>query len=213
MEEITIREPEQIRQDCAKKLRVVRGPRLRAVLGYFLGEEWAIPTIAHLRLTADGCVVALVNGEHIIGECRGELIRSIHCIARRRALVATSWAISWPRSPRSSERYCHEIVPLGNPARRQYRDRGRLRSLTEPKGGRVGPSSKLQSARRVRCNTGQIAWRPSPWRRPPRFLAGQSLPTSPYIPWPPWRLWRPQWEPPHPLFLTGGYFQHPTEVV
>jgi hypothetical protein len=87
MEEITIREPEQIRQDCARKLLVVvRGPRLRAVLGYFLNETWAVPSIANLRLTADDCVVALINGEHIVGGCRGELIRAIHSIARMAGL-------------------------------------------------------------------------------------------------------------------------------
>ena len=53
MEETTIREPEQIRQDCAKKLlKVVPDPKLRAVLGYFLNEEWSEPIIADLRLTS-----------------------------------------------------------------------------------------------------------------------------------------------------------------
>jgi hypothetical protein len=84
MEETTIREPDEIRQACAKKLlRVVRGPKLRAILGYFLGETWAIPTIAQLRLTFDGCVVALVNGEHIVGGCRDDLIHGIHRVARK----------------------------------------------------------------------------------------------------------------------------------
>ena len=37
MEETTIRDPEQIRQGCRRKLlKVIRGDKARAVLGYFL---------------------------------------------------------------------------------------------------------------------------------------------------------------------------------
>jgi hypothetical protein len=62
--ETTIREPDQIRQDCAKKLlAVIRGPKLRAVLGYFLGEVLSIPSILDLRLTDDGRIVARLEGE------------------------------------------------------------------------------------------------------------------------------------------------------
>jgi hypothetical protein len=87
MEETTIREPEQIRQQCAKKLlRVVRGPELRAILGYFLNEEWTVPTIANLRLAFDGCVVALVGGDRVHVTCRHALIHTVHSISRKAAL-------------------------------------------------------------------------------------------------------------------------------
>jgi hypothetical protein len=86
MEGTTIREPEQIRRDCSEKLlRVIRGPKLRAVLGYFLGEVWAIPIIADLRLTSDGRLAAIIGGKDGSGVSfsgRDELIRSIHSIAQ-----------------------------------------------------------------------------------------------------------------------------------
>lgn len=90
MEETTIREPEQICQDCARKvLAVLRGPKLRAVLGYFVQEVWAIPEIADLRRTDAGRLVARLNGEPDfrvdLGDRRG-LIRAIHSVARRAGL-------------------------------------------------------------------------------------------------------------------------------
>ncbi len=90
MEETTIREPEQICQDCVKKLlKVVRGPKLRAVLGYFVREVWAIPWIADLRLTLEGRIVARIEGEKDfrvdLGGRKG-LIRAIHGNARMAAL-------------------------------------------------------------------------------------------------------------------------------
>ena len=90
MEETTIREPDQIRQDCSKKLSaVLRSPQLRAVLGYFLDEVWALPTITDLRLTAEGRVVARVedsSGFNADLSSRQELIRCIHSNARMAAL-------------------------------------------------------------------------------------------------------------------------------
>jgi hypothetical protein len=90
MEEITIREPEQICQGCRRKvLAVVRGPKLRAVLGYFLKELWAMPAIADLRLTIEGRIVARIDGEKDfrvdLGGRKG-LIRAIHSIAPKAAL-------------------------------------------------------------------------------------------------------------------------------
>jgi hypothetical protein len=90
MEETTIREPEPIRQDCARKLlTVVRGPKLRAVLGYFLGEVWAMPKIADLRLTVGCRVVARLEGKPDFGTdllCRQALIRCVHSAARMAGL-------------------------------------------------------------------------------------------------------------------------------
>jgi hypothetical protein len=90
MEEIRIREPEQICQDCARKvLAVLRAPKLRAVLGYFVREAWAMPEIADLRLTSEGRLVARLEGEKDflidLGERNG-LIRAIHRIARKAGL-------------------------------------------------------------------------------------------------------------------------------
>jgi hypothetical protein len=90
MEETTIREPERIRQDSARKLlRVIRGPKLRTVLGYFLGEVFAIPSVVDLRLTADGRIVALIEGKPDFRadlSNRSKLIRWVHSIARTAGL-------------------------------------------------------------------------------------------------------------------------------
>ena len=44
MTEPTLREPEQIRQDCVDKLRpIVTSGMFTAILGCLLGEDWAEP--------------------------------------------------------------------------------------------------------------------------------------------------------------------------
>lgn len=90
MEELTIREPEQISQGCAGKVfAAIRSPRVRAVVGYFLGEVWAMPEIADLRLTSDGRIVARLEGETEFSAdlgARESLIRAIHTLATRAGL-------------------------------------------------------------------------------------------------------------------------------
>ena len=90
MEELRIRKPEQIRQDCARKvLAVIRGAKLLAVFGYLVREFWAMPEIADLRLASEGRLVARLDDEKDfrIDLCeRKGLIRVIHCIARAAAL-------------------------------------------------------------------------------------------------------------------------------
>jgi len=90
MEEITIREPEQICQGCARKvLPVIRSPMVQALLGYFLREEGARPEIAELRLTWEGRIVARLEGAGEFGVdwgARESLIRAIHTVAARAAL-------------------------------------------------------------------------------------------------------------------------------
>ena len=90
MEELKIRKPEQIRQDCARKvLAVIHGAKLLAVFGYLVREFWAMPEIADLRLASEGRLVACLAGEEDfridLGARKG-LIRAIHCIARTAAL-------------------------------------------------------------------------------------------------------------------------------
>ena len=88
--EITIRDPDQICQDGAKKLlAVIRGPKLRAVLGYFFGHVWALPEIADLRRTIDDGIVARLEGEadfRIDFMTRKALISAIHSMARMAGL-------------------------------------------------------------------------------------------------------------------------------
>src|SRR5262249_19615162 len=53
----TLREPEQIRQDCARKLKQVQTSGMfTAILGCLLGEDWSTPRIEELLLTPDRCL-------------------------------------------------------------------------------------------------------------------------------------------------------------
>lgn len=83
--DLPIRVPDQIRQDCARKLRSVQvSDHFQAILGCLLGEDWTIPRLAELVITPDG---------HMIGRCYGEvafkaflgavedLIKNIHGVA------------------------------------------------------------------------------------------------------------------------------------
>ncbi|MCY3016295.1 MAG: hypothetical protein NT171_16605 [Planctomycetota bacterium] len=81
-----IREPDQIRQDCARKLRAVKvSDHFQAILGCLLGEDWTTPVLVEMVSTPDG---------HLLGRCEGEascqaflgetddLIRNIHGVAK-----------------------------------------------------------------------------------------------------------------------------------
>jgi hypothetical protein len=80
-----IREPDQIRQDAARKLRSVQvSDHFQAILGCLLGENWTTPRLIEMVITADS---------HLLGRCEGEpsfklflgasedLIRNIHGVA------------------------------------------------------------------------------------------------------------------------------------
>ncbi|GAC1449379.1 MAG: hypothetical protein NVSMB9_33200 [Isosphaeraceae bacterium] len=80
-----IREPDEIRRDCSKKLRAVEvSPHFLAILGCLLGEDWTTPRLVEIVITPDG---------HMLGRCDGEvsfkgflgasenLIRNIHGVA------------------------------------------------------------------------------------------------------------------------------------
>ena len=80
-----IRETDQIRQDCARKLRVVQvSDHFQAILGCLLGEDWTTPRLIEMVITPDG---------HMLGRCEGDaafkvflgasddLIKNIHGVA------------------------------------------------------------------------------------------------------------------------------------
>ncbi|MGV2340319.1 MAG UNVERIFIED_CONTAM: hypothetical protein LVR18_42135 [Planctomycetaceae bacterium] len=80
-----IREPEQIRSDCARKVGGVQvSDHFRAILGCLPSETWTTPTLVELVSTPDG---------HLLGRCAGEaasrvflgnsedLLRNIHGVA------------------------------------------------------------------------------------------------------------------------------------
>ena len=80
-----IREPDQIRQDAAHKLRGVQvSDHFRAILGCLLGEDWTTPRLLEMVITPDG---------HLLGRCDGEatfkaflgastdLLKNVHGVA------------------------------------------------------------------------------------------------------------------------------------
>jgi len=80
-----LREPEQIRRDCARKLQSVETSGMfTALLGYLVSEDWATPRIEELRISPDRCILARVAGDvsckTFIG-AEADLIRNIHGIA------------------------------------------------------------------------------------------------------------------------------------
>lgn len=85
MPDPTIREPQQIRLDAARKLRAVQASdHFQAVLGCLLHEDWTTPRLVEMVITPDG---------HLLGRCDGDpsfkaflgssedLLRNIHGIA------------------------------------------------------------------------------------------------------------------------------------
>ena len=85
MPDESIREPEEIRLDSARKLSSVQvSPHFQAILGCLLGEDWTTPRLVEMVITPDG---------HLLGRCEGEasfqaflgasedLIRNIHGVA------------------------------------------------------------------------------------------------------------------------------------
>jgi hypothetical protein len=81
-----LREPEQIRQDCARKLRSVETSGMfTAILSFLLGEDWATPRIEELRITPDRCLLARLANEVTCKAFLGaeaDLIRNVHGIAK-----------------------------------------------------------------------------------------------------------------------------------
>ncbi len=85
MTEPSIREPEEIRRECARKLRAVQvSDHFQAILGCLLGEDWTTPWLVEMVITPDG---------HLLGRCDGEaafkaflgaaadLLKNVHWVA------------------------------------------------------------------------------------------------------------------------------------
>jgi hypothetical protein len=85
-----LREPEQIRQDCARKLRSIEASGMfTAILACLLKEDWTTPKIEELRLTPDRCLLARGAGDATFKTFIGaeaDLIRNIHGVAKVAAL-------------------------------------------------------------------------------------------------------------------------------
>src|SRR5579863_2320284 len=80
-----LREPEQIRQDCVRKLRAVEvSGMFAAILACLLGEDWTDPKIEEMRISPDRCLLARPAGESTFKAFLGaeaDVIRNIHGVA------------------------------------------------------------------------------------------------------------------------------------
>lgn len=85
MSDPTIREPDEIRQDCARKLQAIKvSDHFQSILGCLLDEDWTTPRLVEMAITSDG---------HLLGRCEGEasfkaflgesedLLRNVHGVA------------------------------------------------------------------------------------------------------------------------------------
>ena len=86
MTELPIREPDQIRQDCANKLgRVETSPMALAILGCLLGQDWATPRIEEMQVSPDRTILARLQDETAFQQFVGseaELISNIQGIGK-----------------------------------------------------------------------------------------------------------------------------------
>lgn len=81
----TIREPDQIRRDCARKLRAVEvSEHFQAILGCLLGEDWTTPRLVEMVSTPDGHLLGRCDGEASFSAFLGaseDLLKNIHGVA------------------------------------------------------------------------------------------------------------------------------------
>src|SRR5580704_5886732 len=79
------RMPQQIRYDCARKLRSIeKSGTFTAILGFLLDEDWTTPNIRELRITRDHRLLGRSVGEMSFKAFRcaeAGLIHNIHEIA------------------------------------------------------------------------------------------------------------------------------------
>jgi hypothetical protein len=84
-DDLHIREPDQIRQECARKLRAVQvSDHFQAILGCLLGEDWTKPRLVEMVITPDGHLLGRCDGEYSFKVFLGaseDLLRNIHGVA------------------------------------------------------------------------------------------------------------------------------------
>ncbi len=77
-----MREPDQIRQDCARKLRAVQiSDHFQAILGCLLGEDWTTPRLVEMVITPDGALLGRCEGQPGFSTFLGaseDLLRNVH---------------------------------------------------------------------------------------------------------------------------------------
>lgn len=76
-----LREPNEIRRDCARKLRSVGTPGIfTSFLGYLVGEDWDTPKIEELEMLPDRLLIRVegdVAPKSIFG-VPDDLVRLVH---------------------------------------------------------------------------------------------------------------------------------------
>ena len=80
----SIREPDQIRQDAARKLRLVTiSDHFQAILGCLLKEDWTTPRLVEMQITPDGHLLGRCDGQSSFSAFLGasaDLLKNIHGI-------------------------------------------------------------------------------------------------------------------------------------
>src|ERR1022692_2206201 len=91
-----IREPDQIRQTCAKKLKAVQiSDHFLAILGCLLGENWTTPRLLEMMISPKGHMIGRSEGQPGFSTFLGaekDLIRNIHGLRRSLNWMGTKWA-------------------------------------------------------------------------------------------------------------------------
>ena len=86
MPDSTIREPDQIRQDAARKLRQVEvSAHFRAILGCLFGESWTTPRLHEMMITIDRQLLGRSGDQLGFSTFLGaseDLLRNIHGVAQ-----------------------------------------------------------------------------------------------------------------------------------
>ena len=79
-----IREPDEIRLSCSKKLRAVEvSPHFQAILGCLLSEDWTTPRLVEMVITPDGHLLGRTDDQASLATFLGssaDLVRNIHGI-------------------------------------------------------------------------------------------------------------------------------------
>lgn len=98
--DLLIREPDQIRQDCARTFRAVQvSDPFQAILGCLLCEAWTTPRLVELVITPDGHLLGRCDGEAAFKAFLGaseEFIKNIHGVTPVADLVRPDWRRSRP---------------------------------------------------------------------------------------------------------------------
>lgn len=85
MNDSPIREPDEIRSTCSRKLAEVEvSDHFRAILGCLLGEDWTTPRLVEMAVTPDGALLGRCDGQPGFSTFLGasaDLLSNIHGVA------------------------------------------------------------------------------------------------------------------------------------